>query len=157
MGAADSKVASTCDFALFPAGPKGRFPVPTHAWGIPVGSKNKDAAWEFIKWAMSREMIAGWCARKGLHVDYAPLADRAVDFKQKLMINGRDVAKLYLDSVELGASGYMKYRTVPVYPQVDKEIDIAIENIASKQMSAKDAMQNAQANAVTQLKSGIKL
>jgi multiple sugar transport system substrate-binding protein len=52
----------------------------------------------------------------------------------------------------------MKYRTVPVYPQVDKEIDIAIQNIASKQMSAKDAMQNAQANAVTQLKrSGIKL
>ena len=52
----------------------------------------------------------------------------------------------------------MKYRTVPVYPQVDKEIDIAIQNIASKQMSAKDAMRNAQANAVTQLKrAGIKL
>ena len=74
------------------------------------------------------------------------------------MINGRDVAKIYLDTVELGARGYMKYRTVPVYPQVDKEIDIAIQNIASKQMSAKEAMQKAQANAVTQLKrSGIKL
>ena len=51
-------------------------------------------------------------------------------------INGRDVAKIYLDTVELGSKGYMKYRTVPVYPQVDKEIDIAIQNIASKQLSA---------------------
>gem|GEM_PF-168096 len=159
MGAADSKVASTCDFALFPAGPKGRFPaVSTHAWGIPVGSKNKDAAWEFIKWAMSKEIIDRMVREKG----YTSITRRSLierpDFKQKLMINGRDVAKIYLDTVELGASGYMKYRTVPVYPQVDKEIDIAIQNIASKQMSAKAAMQNAQANAVTQLKrSGIKL
>ncbi len=159
MGASDSKVASTCDFALFPAGPKGRFPaVSTHAWGIPVGSKNKDAAWEFIKWAMSKELIDRMVREKG----YTSITRRSLierpEFKQKLMINGRDVAKIYLDTVELGTKGYMKYRTVPVYPQVDKEIDIAIQNIASKQMSAKDAMKQAQANSLTQLRrSGIKL
>ena len=45
MGAKDSKVAGTCNFSMCPAGPKGRFPgVATHGWGIPAGSKNKDAA-----------------------------------------------------------------------------------------------------------------
>ena len=159
MGAPDSKVASTCDFSLFPTGPKGRFPaVATHGWGIPVGSKNKDAAWEFIKWAMSKELIERMFREQGYRsVTRRSLIERP-EFKQKLMINGLDVAKIYLDTVELGASGYMKYRTVPVYPQVDKEIDIAIQNIASKQMSAKEAMQNAQANAVAQLKrAGVKL
>ena len=40
--------------------------------------------------------------------------------------------KIYLDTIELGAKGYMKYRTVPAYPQVDHEIDIAIQNIVSQ-------------------------
>ena len=58
----------------------------------------------------------------------------------------------------MGARGYMKYRTVHVYPQVDKQIDIAIQNIASRQMSAKEAMQQAQQNSLNELKrAGIKL
>ena len=35
----------------------------------------------------------------------------------------------------------MKYRTVPPYPPVDREIDVAIQTIVSQQMSAKEAMQ----------------
>jgi multiple sugar transport system substrate-binding protein len=58
----------------------------------------------------------------------------------------------------MGASGYMKYRTIYVYPQVDKQIDIAIQNIASRQMSAKDAMRQAQQNSLAELqRAGIKL
>ena len=58
LGAKDSKVASTCNFSLIPRGPKGRFPgIATHGWGIPIGSKNKDAAWAFITWAMSKKLI----------------------------------------------------------------------------------------------------
>ena len=34
----------------------------------------------------------------------------------------------------------MKYRTVHVYPQVDKQLDKAIELIASGQLSAREAM-----------------
>jgi multiple sugar transport system substrate-binding protein len=52
----------------------------------------------------------------------------------------------------------MKYRTVHVYPQVDKQIDKAIENIVSGQMSAAEAMKLAQANSIADLKrSGLKL
>ena len=55
------------------------------------------------------------------------------------MVNGHDVAKLYVDTIDLAAPGYMAYRTVHVYPQVDKQIDKAIENIVSGQMSAEEA------------------
>ena len=41
-----------------PAGPNGNFPGSnSHGLGIPAGSKKKEAAWEFIKWALSKEMI----------------------------------------------------------------------------------------------------
>jgi multiple sugar transport system substrate-binding protein len=52
----------------------------------------------------------------------------------------------------------MKYRTIHVYPQVDKQIDIAIQNIVSKQPSAKEAMAQAQQNSLSELKrAGVKL
>jgi len=52
----------------------------------------------------------------------------------------------------------MKYRTIYVYPQVDKQIDIAIQNIASGQMGAGEAMRQAQRNSLVELtRAGIKL
>ncbi len=156
---AKSKVAKTVSYALMPAGPKGRFPgVASHGFGIPAGSKKKDAAWEFIKWAMSREMFRRMLTEKG----YGSVTRRSViaspEFKQKLTINGYDVADLYLRTIDLAARGHMKYRTVHVYPQVDKQIDKAIELITSRQMSAKEALQKAQVNSIADLKkAGVKL
>ena len=49
------------------------------------------------------------------------------EFRQKMMINGIDVAQLYLDTLTLGAKGYTVYRTVPSYPPVDHEIDVAMQ------------------------------
>ena len=46
----------------------------------------------------------------------------------------------------------MKYRTVSVYPQVDQQINKAIELVATKQLSAKQAMQQAQAASIAELK-----
>jgi multiple sugar transport system substrate-binding protein len=159
MAGKDSKVAETCGFSRFPAGPKGWFPqVATHGWGIPAGSTKKDAAWEFIKWSMSKDMTQRLFTEK----HYSSVARRSViespDFKKALTINGFDVAQIYLDTIQRSGDGYMKYRTVPVYPQVDREIDAAIQAIVSQQKSAKDAMQTAQANAIDQIKrSGVKL
>ena len=58
-----------------------------------------------------------------------------------MTVNGHDLSKIYLETLDLAAAGYMKYRTVDVYPQVDQQINIAIQTIASGQMSAKAAMQ----------------
>jgi multiple sugar transport system substrate-binding protein len=159
MGAKDSKVAGTCNFSMCPAGPKGRFPgVATHGWGIPAGSKNKDAAWQFITWAMSKPIIRQMVVERG----YSSITRRSLidspEFKGKLTVNGHDIVKIYLDTIALGAQGYMKYRTIYVYPQVDKQIDIAIQNIASGQLSATAAMTQAQQDSLAELKrAGIKL
>ena len=56
LGEEGSKVTKTSNFSMIPKGHKGRFPgVASHGWGIPVGAKNKDASWEFIKWSLSRD------------------------------------------------------------------------------------------------------
>ncbi|WP_127593097.1 ABC transporter substrate-binding protein [Paenibacillus lautus] len=46
-------------YALFPAGDAGRKPYSTTAWGIAINanSARKDAAWAFIEWASSRDMV----------------------------------------------------------------------------------------------------
>ncbi len=159
MGAKDSKVANTCNFPMCPTGPKGRFPgVATHGWGIPAGAKNKDAVWQFITWAMSKPTIRRMVVERGdSSITRRSLID-SPEFKCKLNVNGHDIVKLYLDTIDLGAHGYMKYRTIYVYPQVDQQIDIAIQNIASGQMAAKEAMQRAQHNSLAELKrAGLKL
>ena len=81
------------------------------------------------------------------------------EFKQVLTLNDQDVAALYLEVLQLGGkTGYMKYRTVPVFPQVGDKINKAIERVATKQQGAADAMKQAQAEAIQDLqKAGFKV
>ncbi|HLZ02788.1 MAG TPA: extracellular solute-binding protein [Bradyrhizobium sp.] len=159
MASPKSKVQKTCAFSMFPAGPAGRFPqLATHGWGIPVGSRNKEAAWQFIVWAMSKPLLLRMFREQG----WSSVTRRSIiempEFKQKLTYNGYDIAKIYLDTIELANKGYMAYRTVPPYPQVDREINIAIESIVSGEKSAKEAMAAAQSNSIAQLqRAGVKL
>jgi multiple sugar transport system substrate-binding protein len=155
---AESTVKTTARFALMPGGPQGNFPGSnSHGFGIPLGSKKKDAAWEFIKWAMSKETVRNIALTKG----YSAVCRRSIisdpAYKQALTLNGQDVAALYLSVLELGGkSGYMKYRTVPVFPQVGDKINKAIERIATNQQKPAEAMKQAQEEAIADLrKSGI--
>lgn len=54
-----SQVGDKIGFAMFPAGPAGAKPYSVTSWGISIAesSKNKDAAWEFVKWVTSKEMV----------------------------------------------------------------------------------------------------
>lgn len=56
---ANSQVGDKIGFAMFPAGPAGSLPYNVTSWGLSIAesSKNKDAAWEFVKWATSKEMV----------------------------------------------------------------------------------------------------
>ncbi|MDM0018759.1 ABC transporter substrate-binding protein [Variovorax saccharolyticus] len=157
--AATSKTIKTVKFGLVPKGPAGRFPgTAVHGLGIPAGSKNKEAAWAFIQWALSKQTTG-----RAVAAGYGSPARRSdIDsavFREKQVINGSDLAKLSLESIELAArTGHMKYRTVSVYPQVDQQLNKAIELIASGQLSAKQAFQQAQANTIAELKrAGAKL
>lgn len=155
-----SKVRDTVRYALMPGGPAGRFPGSnSHGYGIPLGAKNKEAAWEFIKWALSKEMVHRIAVEKG----YSAVCRRSVidsaAYRESMTLNGQDVAALYIQVLELGGkTGYMKYRTVPVFPQVGDKINKAIERIVTKQQSAAEAMKQAQEEAVADLrKAGVKI
>jgi multiple sugar transport system substrate-binding protein len=153
-----SKVADTVAYSLMPGGPQGRRPgVAVHAFGIPVGSQKKDAAWEFIKWSLAKQTMQRVMNEKGYgSVTRKSLID-SPGYKERMQVNGYDMADLYVKTIDISEQGYMAYRTVHVYPQVDKQIDKAIENIVSGQLSAKDALALAQKNAISDLKrAGIK-
>lgn len=151
--AATSKTIKTLKFGQVPKGPAGRFPgTAVHGLGIPTGSKNKEAAWAFIQWALSKQTT-----RKAVAAGYGSPARRSdidsKEFRAKQVINGNDLAQLALDSIELASkTSHMKYRTVSVYPQVDQQLNKAIALIASGQASAKQALQQAQAQSITELK-----
>jgi len=156
----DSKEAKTVRYSAFPNGPAGNFPgFATHAWGIPVGAKNKRASWEFIKWAMSKDMMMRAVTEKGYSSPSRRSVIESPEFKKRLTLNGNDVADIYLKTIEIaGDSDYMAYRIVPVFPQVDTLIGQAIERIVTKQMSAADSMRLAQTSAIADLKrAGIKI
>lgn len=149
---AQSKCSKTVKYAIFPSGPKGYFPqINSHGAGIPIGSKNKDAAWEWIKWAYSPEMVK----RLSVQLKYAPVCRLSVvnspEYKQMMTLNGQDVASLYAKLVNTQAS-YMAYRTVVPFPQVGAAINKAISAIASGQATAEAAMKTANQEAATDIK-----
>lgn len=55
-----SAVADKTGVAVFPAGPAGSVMYNVTSWGLSMysGSKNKEAACEFIKWATSKDMVS---------------------------------------------------------------------------------------------------
>ena len=151
---ADSTVKNTVRYGMLPAGSAGAFPgANCHAFGIPAGSKKKEAAWEFIKWALSKEMLTRIVEKHG----YPSIVRRSVVdssvYREAMTLNGQDLASLYLQVLERGEKGgYMKYRTTPVFPQVGDKMNRAIEAIATKQMDAPAALKQAQAQAVEDIK-----
>ncbi|TCL02124.1 ABC transporter substrate-binding protein [Sodalis ligni] len=156
---ATSRTLKTAHFGPMVSGPKGRFPgMAVHALGIPAGSKNKEAAWAFIQWALSKPLT-----QRAVQAGYgSPTRRSDIDsaaYRSKQVINGVDLAQLSLDAIEqAGKGGYMKYRTVDVYPQVDQQLNKAIALIASGQMPAKQAMAQAQAGTIADLKrAGVKI
>lgn len=156
----ESVVKKTVRYGLMPEGPKGNFPGSnSHGLGIPAGSKKKEAAWEFIKWALSKETIAMVVKNHGYPSVCRLSVIKTPEFKQVLTLNDQDVASLFLDVLQLGGkTGYMKYRTVPVYPQVGDKINKAIARVATKQQNGAAAMKQAQDEAVLDLqKAGIKI
>lgn len=159
LGEADSKVAKTVRFAMCPAGPAGRFPqVASHAWGIPTGSKNKGAAWEFIRWAVSKQTANKLLTERG----YTSLPRKSIiespEFTKRMTVNGQNLGELYVRTIDAANSGYMSYRTVHVYPQLNQLFSKTIERIVTGQASAAVGMREAQATAITELRrAGVKV
>lgn len=159
MGAEGSQVTKTVNYGLMPKGPKGRFPgIASHAWGIPTGAKNKDASWEFIKWSLSKELLTRMADKHGLGSVTRRSILESASYKQKMVINGVDLGKLFIDTLAFAEQGHMKYRTVHVYPQVNAQINQAMGRVISGQMKAAESFKQAQANALADLRrAGVRL
>ena len=156
----ESKTRETMRFAPMVGGPAGSFPaVNANGFGIPAGAKNKEAAWTFIQWALSKAMFTRQVQQNSYVTVPRRSVVRSAEYRKVMTINGQDVGKLYLDTVDAkGVGNYMKYRNMPVFPQVGEEINKAIEKIVSGQTNAKAAMDAAQQAAVADiLKAGVKL
>lgn len=154
LGSAGSRTAKTVAYGLAPKGPAGRFPgVAVHGLGIPAASKNKDAAWAFIQWALSKTNTRRAIEEEGYSSPTRRSDFESEAFKRSTVINGHSIADLVRQTIERSAEGgYMKYRTVPVYPQVDQQLNKAIANIVSGQLSARQALEQAQAGSIAELK-----
>jgi multiple sugar transport system substrate-binding protein len=155
LTAPESKVKETALVMRMPAGPKGDFPASnSQGLGIPKNAKNKEAAWEFIKWALSPEITTRIVKDTG----HSSICRRAVitgaDHKRVNTINGQDLSKLYLEVLEQPGKtrNYMAYRTVKEFPVVSDVLNKAVERVVSGQMKAADSMKVAQDAAMEALR-----
>jgi multiple sugar transport system substrate-binding protein len=151
----DSKVKDTSRVVRSPAGPVHDCPASnSQGLGIPKNAKNKKAAWEFIKWALSPEI----CMRLVKEHGHSSICRRSViqseEYRKLNTVNGQDLGALYLDVLELPAKGdnYMAYRTTKEFPIVGDVINKAFEQVFTGQLSARDAMSAAQEQAVANLR-----
>lgn len=91
-----STVSDKVGFAPFPAGPAGSKPYNVAAWalGVNEASGNQDAAWEFIKWATSKEVgldmaklgVSG--ARASVWENAEATADYPAELVEAIKVNG---------------------------------------------------------------------
>lgn len=155
MFAEGSRVKDTARLAFMPRGPAGDFPgANCQGIGIPAGARNKEAGWEFIKWMLSKELLARIVRDHGHPSVCRASVVGSEEYRRRFTINGQDIGAMYRAVLDKPAGGnnYMAYRTVPVFPQVGDKINRAIERIASGQAQPEAAMQQAQAETVVDLR-----
>ncbi|MET4390283.1 multiple sugar transport system substrate-binding protein [Bradyrhizobium sp. F1.4.3] len=151
----ESKVKETSRVVRSPAGPVHDYPASnSQGLGIPKNAKNKKAAWEFIKWALSPDISMRLVKEHG----HSSICRRSIitseAYRKLNTVNGQDLGALYLEVLELPAKGenYMAYRTVKEFPIVGDVLNKAFEQVATGQLPAKDAMNAAQDQAIAALR-----
>jgi len=157
----ESKVKETSRVVRSPAGPVHDYPASnSQGLGIPKNAKNKKAAWEFIKWALSPEISMRLVKEHG----HSSVCRRSIitsdDYRRLNTVNGQDLGGLYLEVLERPGKGdnYMAYRTSKEFPIVGDILNKSFEQVATGQLPAKDAMNAAQDQAIAALRrAGTKL
>jgi multiple sugar transport system substrate-binding protein len=140
---AKSKVHDKVAYTLPPGGPAGRFPqVAVHGMQIPAGAKQKEASWEFIRWALSKEVMSHIAETTAYPaVTRASVLD-SPKYKQKYHWGGSDIGALHGQVLKLAGAGYMAYRTVPEFPPIGDRVTIGVTEVMTGQKSADQAMRD---------------
>jgi len=151
----ESKVKDTSRVVRMPAGPVRDFPAAnSQGLGIPKNAKNKKAAWEFIKWALSPEISMRLVKEHGHSSVCRKSVIESEEYRRLNTVNGQDLGALYLEVLGLPAKGenYMAYRTVKEFPIVGDVLNKAFEQVATGQLAAPAAMNAAQEQAVANMR-----
>lgn len=157
LTASDSKVRDTALIARMPSGPVHDRPASnSQGIGICRTSRNKAAAWEFIKWALSPQMTSRIVREHGHSTSCRRSVIQSDEYGKINRVNGQDLASLYLDVLERPARGrnYMAYRTVKQFPALGDILNGAVASVIGGELSAADALEAAQQMAVVRLRNG---
>lgn len=144
-----SLVADRITFTHVPKGPAGSFPqLAMHGYMIPAASKQKEAAWEVIKWLTSNELEMAMIKEIGKVAQsrYSILRDPTM--KQYFTWGGADVAKILQESMDRAGAGYMAYRLVPPFRPLGARVIVAFGEMITRQRSVKDALDALQRDAI---------
>lgn len=144
----DSTVNGNVGYAMVPAGPAGRAPS-LSAWGmfIPSSSQNKEAAWQFIQWATSRDIQL----RSAVIGPRSDVTRKSVwespEFKG-LKQDWGDWSEVTLASLEESLPDYRP--RISNWPEVGDRLGVALSEVISQQRSAEEALTEANAE-ITQM------
>ncbi len=137
-----STVADKVEIALVPAGPVARVPsIATHGYAIPKASKKQEAAWEFIKWALSRDFMFDAAIKGGFPAVSRQSVLTSKEYGEKYNQGKSEIGKLIVDAINLSKCAY---RTVPEFPQVGERMGQGLNEALTDQKSIKDAMDSVQ-------------
>jgi multiple sugar transport system substrate-binding protein len=133
-----STVADKVEISLVPAGPVARVPsIATHGYAIPKASKNKEAAWEFIKWALSRDFMFDASLLGGFPAVSRQSILTSPEYGEKYNQGKSEIGSLIVEAINLSKCAY---RTVPEFPQVGERMGQGLNEALTDQKSVKDAM-----------------
>lgn len=134
-----SKVSDSFAVAIQPAGKEQATAAWTWGFGISSSSKNKESAWEFIKWATSSEKLA----ELGI-ANYNP-----VPRTSSLNVVQEDASLTDFDKESIQtmseALNYASNATGnPNFPTIQNELSYTLSNIMSQQIEIEDGLKQAE-------------
>jgi multiple sugar transport system substrate-binding protein len=143
-----TQLADRMAFGNTPSGPKGHFPqLAVHGYLINPASKKKEAAWEFIHWAIGKQTML----RNALEHGHMACTRSSVlnnpEVKKKFTWRGSNMPAIHEAVMKRAGDGYMAYRTIPQFPPLGDRVIIALTAIASGQTTAADGMKALQRDA----------
>lgn len=138
-----SIVAGKLGFHFVPGGPAGRWPAfGAHGLAIPAGSKNKEAAWEFIKWALSTERQL----RGGLEKGEIALTRKSVllhpDYIKKFNYADGQLMRVLAEQFDQYVQSFYRPMTAE-WGDVEDICAIAMSEILAGEKSAEEALKEA--------------
>lgn len=140
---AASKFADQFVLALPPGGPAGRSPaIAVHGLGIPAGTENADAAFEFVKWATSTETLS----KLAINEAYPDFTRASVTENPEVQAKYAGVQENFLDlRVEALNLALGHYRPlIPTWPEIGAAIGENVNAAVNGLMSPEEALEAAE-------------